>query len=207
VPQIDSVNLSNDTVQIRAAVMFADLASSTTLVRDHDQQFASHVIKVFLSVASRSIRDSGGEIRSFDGDRVMGVFTGADHAESATRAALQLRGYMMAEAVPRLERRWNFNTAYRIGYGCGVDAGDLHVVRTGVRSYNDLVFLGIATINAAKLAQERIPGLPISLTSSAHTLIQNTNLLRSATGQPVWSSRYSPSIGGTVYSTDAWINA
>lgn len=202
VPQIDAVNLSNDIVAIEGSVIFADLAHSTRLVRDHSPQFASQVIKIFLAVCSRAIRTYNGEIRSFDGDRVMGVFTGLWCAENASRAALLLNSTMRSQAIPRITQHWNIHSGYTIGYGCGADVGLLHVVRAGIRSYNDLVFLGMTTINAAKLAQERVTGFPILITSRMYERIKYGNLARNELQKPLWTAMYSPQINEPVYGAD-----
>jgi adenylate cyclase len=207
VPQVDAVNLSNDIVQIDGAVLFADLAHSTVLVRDHVPQFAAQVIKVFLAVCSRAIRRYDGDIRSFDGDRVMGVFTGNNYIENATRAALLINGLMINSAIPKLMRRWNFNTLYRIAYGCGVDFGQIHVIKAGIRSYNDLVFLGMPTINAAKLAQERHLGLPVLITKNIFSQIQGTALWRTDSGQPAWRPSYSAKVKGLIYGSPFGLNS
>lgn len=204
VPEVDTVALSGEVVQIEASVLFADLARSTYLVSRHNEKFAADVIRVFLDVASRCIRHQDGEIRSFDGDRVMGVYIGEGHSERAVRSALELHGTMLNDAIPQLQKSWTFDTDYRVGYGCGVDAGRLNVMRAGIHIYNDLVFVGHATNVAAKLSQERATK-PILITSDVLLNLQETNLLTDSTGQNIWWKMHVEKVEKVIYGTDGWI--
>src|SRR6266436_5901784 len=72
VPTTESVALACGGVKLTATMLYADLIDSTALVL-FNPQTAARVYKCFLSACSRIIRANGGDIRSFDGDRVMGV--------------------------------------------------------------------------------------------------------------------------------------
>ena len=75
VPDSTDLALENHRVQMSAVVLYADLADSTELATTN-QEIAAEVFKDYLQGATRLIRANGGEVRSFDGDRVMGVFIG-----------------------------------------------------------------------------------------------------------------------------------
>ena len=75
-------------MKIAATMLYADLADSTALAM-WDRRVAARVCKAFLAFASRLIRASDGEVRSFDGDRVMGVFIGKTKNTSAVKCALK----------------------------------------------------------------------------------------------------------------------
>jgi adenylate cyclase len=87
VPSTENVALSGGGVKIAATMLYADLADSTTLAM-WDRRVAAGVCKAFLAFASRLIRVSDGDVRSFDGDRVMGVFIGKTKNRSAVKCAL-----------------------------------------------------------------------------------------------------------------------
>src|ERR1700685_1091444 len=76
VPAADAVKLDNDAVKLEGTVLYADLADSTKLVNNYKPHFAAEIYKTYLVTACRIIRDRGGEITAFDGDRVMAVFIG-----------------------------------------------------------------------------------------------------------------------------------
>src|SRR5580698_8789928 len=87
VPDAESVGLGNDAVVIDGTVLYADMIDSTGLVNDFKPWFAAGIYKAYLVGASRIIRQNGGEITAFDGDRVMAVFAGEYKNTSAAKSA------------------------------------------------------------------------------------------------------------------------
>src|ERR1700674_4405221 len=88
VPESESVALAGGAVKLSAAMLYSDLADSTALAM-YDWRVAARVFKAFLVCSSRVILARDGRIRSFDGDRVMGVFIGNYKNTSAAKCALQ----------------------------------------------------------------------------------------------------------------------
>src|SRR5205807_2996534 len=76
VPEPDDIELGNDAVKLEATVLYADLADSTDLVDRYSAGFAAEVYKTFLHCAAKIIRDEGGVITAYDGDRIMAVYIG-----------------------------------------------------------------------------------------------------------------------------------
>jgi class 3 adenylate cyclase len=89
IPETEDITLGNSGVTLDATVLYADLADSTELAI-FDREIAAEVYKAYLVGTTRLIKADGGEIRSFDGDRVMGVFIGNFKNNSAARAALKI---------------------------------------------------------------------------------------------------------------------
>ena len=89
VPSTEDVALKDGAVKLQAVYLYADLADSTTLARDFDRQTAARVVRAYLSVMSKVIRKNDGAIRSFDGDRVMGIFVGSSKNTAAAKCLLQ----------------------------------------------------------------------------------------------------------------------
>ncbi|MGB6796811.1 MAG: hypothetical protein WBE48_09715, partial [Xanthobacteraceae bacterium] len=81
VPTSDTVALAGGGVRLTATMLYADLADSTQIAM-WDRRVAARLCKAFLASSSRLIRSHGGQVRSFDGDRVMGVFLG-DHKNTS----------------------------------------------------------------------------------------------------------------------------
>src|SRR5688572_15813776 len=91
VPEADDVGLINDAVKFgEAAILYADLAGSTRLVNEQSESFAAEIYKAFLHCASKIIRQRGGEITAFDGDRIMAVFLGDYKRTNAAKCGLQI---------------------------------------------------------------------------------------------------------------------
>lgn len=70
VPDTTTIQHSNDAVEIDGTVLYADLADSTGLVLGYRDWFAAEVYKTYLLTACELIRNNGGTITAFDGDRV-----------------------------------------------------------------------------------------------------------------------------------------
>lgn len=150
VPDASDLKLANDAVRFeKATVLYADLDQSTDLVESKKWQFAGEVYKTFLYAASRLILNHGGNIVSYDGDRVMGIFISKSQRNDAVSCALKInyavKNYVQAEK----EKHWSGD--FKIRHVIGIDTSEVRAARTGVRGDNDLVWIGTAANLAAKL--------------------------------------------------------
>lgn len=155
VPDSTDLALGNHRVQMSAVVLYADLADSTELAIT-SQEIAAEVFKAYLQGATRLIRANGGEVRSFDGDRVMGVFIGEQRSTSAARCGLQINYFFTQLLAPRFMRAYaTALVGFKFAQTVGIDSGNVQVVRGGIRNNNDLVWVGRAPNVAAKLSAIR----------------------------------------------------
>lgn len=162
VPEPKDLGLGNDGVNFKkATVLYADLDGSTQLVDSFSKKFAAEVYKTYLLCAAKIIKDEGGSITAYDGDRVMAVFIGNAPNNDAVRCALKInwavRNIVNAElkaVYPKVD--------YTVNHVVGIDTSSLMAARIGVRNDNDLVWVGRAANYAAKLT---------SLSSSTPTWI------------------------------------
>ena len=157
VPTTDDVALSNGAVKLDAVLLYADLAHSTEMVRALPRSVAAKLIRAYLSAMTTLIRSTGGEVRSFDGDRVMGVYIGDGKNSQAAKCALQMNYIVERVLRPKAEAKFpSLKTKGILLQHCaGVAASEVWVVRTGIRGHNDLVFVGSAPNIAAKLSDIR----------------------------------------------------
>jgi class 3 adenylate cyclase len=154
VPKTDDVALSNGAVKLDVAVLYADLAHSTQLARKN-KSVAAKVVRAYLSTMTRLVKANGGVVRSFDGDRVMGIFTGDSKNSSAAKCALQMKYVVTKVLRPKAQNKFSSLSDFAITHGVGVSRSEVLVVRGGVRGSNDLVFVGSAPNIAAKLSEIR----------------------------------------------------
>jgi class 3 adenylate cyclase len=132
VPEPESLRLGKQAATLTAAVLYADLAGSTATAVSQPWQFAAEVFKSFLHCAARLVREHGGTITAYDGDRIMALFVGPQMEAAATRAALKLR-YAVATIVEPLLRARYPQSGYQLRYGSGLDVSELAAARTGIR--------------------------------------------------------------------------
>lgn len=163
VPKTEDVALKNGAVRMEAAFLYADLADSTLLQKRYKDTFSSKVIRMYLAGASSIIREYGGHIKSFDGDRVMGVFPGKAKCNKAVLAAFAIQ-WLVEEVINPLLKQHLERTqsiSWQVSHGVGIDVGETFITRAGVRNtsgqttHNDLIFTKKAPNVAAKLSALR----------------------------------------------------
>ena len=150
VPEDSDIQLGNDAVKLDATVLYADMDGSTSLVDNRSQEFSAEIYKSFLLCAAKIIKNEGGVITAYDGDRIMAVFIGDSKNTSAARTALGINWAVTNLINPENERAYG-TRAYKLNHVVGIDTSSLFVARTGVRGANDLVWVGRAANHAAKL--------------------------------------------------------
>ena len=151
VPESGDVKLGNEAVKLDGTVLYADLSGSTNMVDKKKPEFAAEVYKAYLHCAANLVRNEGGVITAYDGDRIMGVFIGNTKNTSAVRCALKINAAVQKVINPALKSQYP-NTDFSVRQVVGIDTSSLWVARTGVRGANDLVWVGRAANYAAKLA-------------------------------------------------------
>ncbi|MBD2100274.1 adenylate/guanylate cyclase domain-containing protein [Leptolyngbya sp. FACHB-261] len=154
VPRTKNVTLTGGAVRLNATMLYADLADSTELAMQQDRRVSAKVFKSFLRCTSRIIRARGGSIRSFDGDRVMGVFLGRSKNFSAVKCAFNINYAFLNIIKPKLEAKYSSLSrgTFKLAQCVGIDTSKVLVVRSGIQDNNDLVWVGRAPNVAAKLS-------------------------------------------------------
>lgn len=205
VPGTDNVKLSNGAVEVDAVYLYADLADSTGLARDFTRTTAAKVIRAYLDATCRVIKARGGQIRSFDGDRVMAVFMGTTKNSDAAKCGLQIHHVVDKIVRPKVEANLSSITTkgFQIKHCVGIDSGTALIVRGGVRGHNDLVSIGRAPNVAAKLSDVRNGSYRTYITDAVYKRLLDTSKLGPAPDKkPMWAGPYTREVGGetiTVY--------
>ncbi|GAB3005529.1 adenylate/guanylate cyclase domain-containing protein [Streptomyces pseudoechinosporeus] len=157
VPQTEKVVLRNGAVKLDAVYLYADMMGSTQLVSDFKPETAAKVMRAFISTACRVIRYYDGHIRSFDGDRVMGIFVGDNKNTRAVNTALEIKHATDTYVRPALESRLPSlpQQGFVLSHVTGVASGPVFIARAGIHEHNDLISVGTAANVAAKLSDIR----------------------------------------------------
>lgn len=201
VPEPEDLNLGNDAVNLNATVLYADISSSTVLVDSYQSQFAAEIYKTFLACAAKIIKDEGGVITAYDGDRVMGVFIGKSKNTSAVRTGLRINTSVLQLIRPALKAQYS-TSPYDLKHVVGVDTSNLLVSRIGVRNDNDLVWVGRAANYAAKLSALN-DGFATYITHSVYDNMHETVKYALTTKQDMWQARRWTSMNDmSIYATD-----
>lgn len=191
VPKTKDITLRDGAVFLDAAYLYADMTDSTGLAKHFSSFDAARIIRAYLSAVCRVIRHRGGEIRSFDGDRVMAIFIGDNAASTAAKTALnitwvvdeivhdQLLGHLEPYRDNYIDNDW------KVSHRTGIDIGEAMLVRAGVRDNNDLVSIGDAPNIAAKLSD--IKSHRTTITDRTWDAIDYDSAFREKDGAPMWT--------------------
>lgn len=201
VPDTPDLKLANDAVKLNATVLYADLADSSGLVANFKPEFAAEIYKTYLICACRIIRAQGGEITSFDGDRVMAVFIGDSKNTSAMKTALQINYAVVKIINPKLKEQYP-TTTFEVKQAVGIDTSDLFVARTGIRGSNDLVWVGNAANRAAKLCGLRDGAFASWATAAVYNAANEE--VKSSQTKPMWEQQSWSSQGGATIYRSSW---
>jgi len=184
VPEPDDLKLSNDSVKIDGTVLYADISGSTRLVDNYRDWFAAEVYKTFLYCAARIIRTQGGTITAYDGDRIMAVFFGDSKNSDAARTALKINYARVNLINPAIKKQYP-NTTFTLEHTVGIDTSSLYIARTGIKGFNDLVWVGRAANHAAKMC-ELSPSYPSRITKEVFDSLHDKSKYGSKTGEVMW---------------------
>jgi uridylate cyclase len=205
VPETSDIALTGGAVRLEATMLYSDLADSTELAIAQDRRVTAKVYKSFLAMSSRVIRASGGEIRSFDGDRVMGIFLGKYKNTTAAKCALMINYGFVKIVKPKLEAKYNSLTKgpFALRHAVGVDTSEILVVRAGIRSNNDLAWVGRAPNVAAKLSTLRETPYHSFVTEDVYKVLASE--AKSANNRDMWERRsWAGTTGVSIVYRSSW---
>jgi adenylate cyclase len=156
VPRTEEIGF-HQAVKLKATYLYADMASSSMLAQSSPPATVGKIIRSFLGCAVRVIRHHGGHVRSFDGDRVMGIFHGPNKDDRAIAAAMQIHGAVHMLIGPAISNKFTSvqDSGWTLDHATGVAAGDAWLVRAGIRDNSDIVSIGAAPNIAAKFSDLR----------------------------------------------------
>lgn len=201
VPQTTDFNLSNEGIKLDAVYMYVDLVGSTKLEVEHTEETVAKALKVFLATVTKVLRKHDGEIRSFDGDRVMAIFIGEDKCARAVRAAWTIRWALKNIAYEKLwmHREDIFKDQWQMKAGIGIDTGYALLIRGGVPNNNDIVSIGYAPNIAAKLSDIRNRDVTYITEDVWDQLPFGLKYKKRAGGvEPMWSNARYMDVGGRM---------
>jgi adenylate cyclase len=190
VPEDSAVPLIGGYVNLDATILYADLADSTETVL-FSTDLAARLFKAYLTCCTLIIREHGGEIRSFDGDRVMGVFIGDHKNTSAVKSALKINHAFEYLIRPEFEEKYEAcrNGGVALSQCVGVDTSTVYAVRSGIRNNNDLVWVGRAANIAANLSAMREVGYVSYITSDVFDRMNETVKYGGEPKELMWEQR------------------
>jgi len=207
VPSTNDVALKDGAVKIDATFLYADLAGSAVLSSACPWQTTAKIIRAFLDCATRLIIKHGGVIRSFDGDRVMGVFIGSSKNSDASICGREIHWTVRKILSPKANEKFKSigDSGIEIRHGVGIDTGDVRAVRSGIRNNNDLIWIGKAASFSAKLSDLRDAPYHTYISSRVYNKL-NSDAKTDSDGENMWTKTSFNFAGTTesVYKSNRW---
>jgi class 3 adenylate cyclase len=159
VPDTDysKLTFNNKGLTSELCFLFVDIRQSSQLHIIYGYKLAAKIYQSFHDVNVRLIEANNGNVRAFDGDRIMGVFAGEYKNCSATKSAMQI--------ISAVRNFLNVKLSKPIVCGAGIDYGVTLITKVGKgRDPNnyDLVWVGQASNYASHYCQEANDSVIIS---------------------------------------------
>lgn len=140
------LTFGNNGLTCEFAFLYVDIRKSSKLHETYGLKNAAKIYQSFHEICVRIIINNQGHVRAFDGDRVMGVFSGDAKNNNAVKAAMQIQW--------SIRNILNTKLPTALKCGLGVDYGKTLVTKVGKgRDINnqDLIWVGQASNYASHL--------------------------------------------------------
>lgn len=151
VPSTDYSKLTfgNKGLTSQFAFLFVDIRKSSKLHELFGYKNAAKIYQSFHEINVNIINQNDGNVRAFDGDRTMGVFSGSSKNSNAVNAAMQIQWAIRNILNPKLSSP--------VSCGIGIDYGEILITKVGKGrniENNDLIWVGEACNHASHLSNE-----------------------------------------------------
>ena len=134
----------------QAAVLFVDIRGFTSLSENLNPEEVVSILNEYLALTTAAILDNEGTLDKFIGDAAMAVFNAPfdleDYAYKALLAALAIRDGSL-QLAEKLQKQFGRT----IGYGIGVNMGDVVVGNIGCEFRMDYTAIGDVVNTASRL--------------------------------------------------------
>ena len=187
VPEPEDLQLGNDGVNLAATVLYADITGSTNMVNSQNATHAAEFYKCYMTCAARIIKNAGGSVTAYDGDRVMGIFIGGFKNSTASKTALQINWALWKLVNPAIKNQYG-NDAYQLEHVIGVDTSSILASRIGVRNDNDVVWVGRSANYAAKLTAITEPNTTF-ITGQVYDVLHESSKYGGTPKRLMWRQR------------------
>jgi adenylate cyclase len=187
IPSLGDVPFDNAGKRIRLFSLFVDIRRSTDLVTALGLETSARMYKAYLRGVTRIVRHRGGQVLSFNGDGIVAGFVGSSAANAAVLSALNINWfnhhilgpYVMSELA-------NLHSALVFDWGIGIDAGNVLVVKSGMRGADnsDLVWAGNPVNFSAKINSKASAPWNLYVSEAVHSELHSS--LTDTNGTPIW---------------------
>ncbi len=150
-PSVEQLAIG-DSRSFQIFAMFADLRHSTKAIGSLPLDQSARLLVNFLTEATKVIRDFGGQVEKYSGDRVLGMF-GTEGGDPGELARQTIHCALTIRCVTRkvLNMFYKEKSLPSVRVAIGIDWGDVLIEKIGIRGTNELSVIGMAVNIASKL--------------------------------------------------------
>lgn len=189
---------------VSATYLYTDMLNSSGLSATADNEAVAQTFRAFLNVSTKIIRSLNSHIRSFDGDRVMGIFTGPNKEDRAVKSAMHIKWAVNKIVTPALHKEIPAlsDAGWTLRQTSGIATGETLLARAGFRGSDDMISIGVAPNLAAKLSDVRGAGTEAGYVTriGKGTYGNLSETHKRSKGANMWDGTHSLSMGGKDYS-------
>ena len=183
VPSTDYSKLTfgNTALTAELTFIFIDIRKSSELHDKYGYEYAARIYQSFHDICLRIINSRYGNVRAFDGDRIMGIFSGDFKNNNAVETAMNIRWAISNILNPK------FKPEYAINIGIGIDTGETLITKVGKgrnTENNDLVWVGKACNYASHLSSHATNCIYVS--PAVYNKLRDNNKI--SDGKNMWTS-------------------
>jgi len=165
--------------------LYVDMRGSSTYTDAHRLQTITKIYKAFHHCMVECVKEFEGNVRSFDGDRILAVFGGEEKVNNAIECAMKMTGCRYDILQPKIENALG-NDSFSLGIG--ISTGNVMVVKAGVgydKNTRDLIWIGNAPNLGAKLSDKADSPFSIYICKETFGRIQDRNRYTNKNGTKV----------------------
>jgi class 3 adenylate cyclase len=155
--------------------LYVDMRGSSSFTDEHRLQTITKIYKAYHNCMVECIKEFGGQVRSFDGDRVLAVFAGNSKLNSAINCAMKMVGCRYDILQPKIKAAFSND---KFSLGVGIATGTTMVSKAGVgydKNTRDLIWIGNPPNLGAKLSDEADSPYSIYICKTSFEKLLDTN--------------------------------
>lgn len=134
--------------------LYVDMRGSSSFTDEHRLQTITKIYKAYHHCMVECVKEYNGQVRSFDGDRVLAVFTGKSSVNEAINCAMKMVGFRYDILQPKVKSAFSND---KFSLGIGISTGKTMVSKAGVgydKNTRDLIWIGDPPNLGAKLSDK-----------------------------------------------------
>lgn len=132
--------------------LYVDMRGSSSFTNEHRLQTITKIYKAYHHCMVECIKVFSGQVRSFDGDRVLAVFAGKSKLNNAINCAMKMVGCRYDLLQPKINETFSND---KFSLGIGIATGTAMVSKAGIgydKNTRDLIWIGDSPNLGAKLS-------------------------------------------------------